>query len=274
MLSWKHFPGGTEELFRAPILLSGIRRTILIGGGWTFSGGRRIADAIRATGKILSTIYVCEGDPDFYFNLRSIASEFPEARVLAAPGTVEAIRVSVQNQIDLWKPYLRYNGPRTLKDVVIPEPYAESAFELENDVIEIVEARGLPGRRYLYVPALHAVVGGSMLFAGVHIWTAGAPTVHQRAAWIAELDALAVRCPKVVVPGRMASDAPCDASAIAFTRDYLLAFEEECEKANGSEALITAMSRRYPGARMRVALAIGAKVAKGEMNWPTRSSVG
>jgi len=71
----------------------------------------------------------------------------------------------------------------------------------------------------------------------------------------------------------MASNASCDASAIAFTRDYLLAFEEECSKQGDSESLIGAMSRRYPHAEMRIALAIGAKVAKGEMNWARKSEL-
>jgi len=144
---------------------------------------------------------------------------------------------------------------------------------LEGNSIEFVETKGLPGYRYLHVPSLEAVFGGSMLFSGLHVWTADASTTAQRAAWIAELDALAERNPQIVVPGHMASNASCDASAIAFTRDYLLAFEEECAKASGSEALIGAMSRRYPDAEMRVALAIGAKVAKGEMNWTKRFSV-
>ena len=61
--------------------------------------------------------------------------------------------------------------------------------------------------------------------------------------------------------------AATDVSAIRYTRDYLLAFEEELAKAVDSAALIAAMNKRYPNAGMGVALQIGAKVAKGEMNW-------
>lgn len=250
------------------MLLSGAREALLIGAGWTHRGGHMIAEAIRAAGKTLSTIYISESDPEYYFNLLSIVSKFPRARVLAAPSTVDTILHSAQKHFDMWKPYLQGDGPRAWRDIILPLPHADSVLTVEGNAIEIVNAKRLPDRRYLYVPALDAVFGGNLLFAGLHVWTANAPAAAHRAAWIAELDAFAERKLKVVVPGRMASGASCDASAIAFTRNYLLAFEEECAVANDSETLIRAMSRRYPDAEMRIALAIGAKVAKGEMNWP------
>jgi hypothetical protein len=70
-----------------------------------------------------------------------------------------------------------------------------------------------------------------------------------------------------VIPGHVADGAAIDASAITYTRDYLLAFEEELRKATDSSSLVAAMKRRYPSAGMGVALDIGAKVAKGEIQW-------
>jgi hypothetical protein len=78
---------------------------------------------------------------------------------------------------------------------------------------------------------------------------------------------MVARKPEIVVPGHLALNAAINASAIRYTRDYLLAFEEELAKAVDSAALIEAMTRRYPDAGMGVALQIGAKVAKGEMKW-------
>ena len=79
--------------------------------------------------------------------------------------------------------------------------------------------------------------------------------------------AMAARQPSVVVPGHMAANDALDVSAIHYTRDYLLAFEQELASAANSEALIAAMNRRYPNAGLAAALQIGAKVAKGEMKW-------
>ena len=125
----------------------------------------------------------------------------------------------------------------------------------------------LANRRYVWVPSLNAIFGGVLVFSGVHVWTADTQGAEARAAWMKNLDAMAARKPAVVVPGHMAPGAATDASAIRYTRDYLVAFEEELAKAADSAALIAAMTKRYPNAGMGVALQIGAKVAKGEMKW-------
>jgi glyoxylase-like metal-dependent hydrolase (beta-lactamase superfamily II) len=249
------------------VLLEGVGEAILIDGGWTFQGGRFVADAIRRTRKSLSTIYVSRSSPDFYFSLLPIISEFPDAKVLAAPSIIEAIRASARRHLEVWGPHLRDNGPRSLSEIVIPEPHSDSNLLLEGNVVNIVEAEAAGDHCYLYVPVLNAVFGGGMLFSGLHVWTADTSTLAERTAWVSELDALAEKKPAIVVPGHMTPHASLDSSSIVFTREYLFAFEEECAKGNGSEALISAMSRRYPGIDMRIALAIGAKVAKGEMNW-------
>ncbi|MEG1042983.1 MAG: MBL fold metallo-hydrolase, partial [Pseudomonas sp.] len=119
----------------------------------------------------------------------------------------------------------------------------------------------------LWVPSLNAVFGGVLIFSGLHVWTADTPTPAARAAWIKNLDAIAARQPTVVVPGHMAAQAALDVSAVHYTREYLLAFEQELARAANSEALIAAMTQRYPNAGLAAALQIGAKVAKGEMKW-------
>jgi glyoxylase-like metal-dependent hydrolase (beta-lactamase superfamily II) len=111
------------------------------------------------------------------------------------------------------------------------------------------------------------VFGGVLIFSGVHVWTADTATPELRAAWVKELEAIATRKPKLVIPGHLGGGAPIDGSAITYTRDYLLAFEEELARAKDSAAVIDAMKRRYPTVDMEVALDVGAKVAKGELKW-------
>jgi glyoxylase-like metal-dependent hydrolase (beta-lactamase superfamily II) len=265
-ITLKHFPAGEQGFFRAPVLLSGARQAILVDGGFTLEDGRTVAAAIQASGKELTTIYVSQGDPDYYFSLRPIREAFPEAHVIASEDTVAAIRASVQKKLDVWGPKLGENGPRTLSDVVLPIASNDRTLALEEEEIEIVVADGT-NRRFLWVPSLRAVVGGVLVFSGVHVWTADAQTPERRAAWIANLDALAKRGPQIVIPGHLAEGAACDASAISYTREYLLAFEQDLATSADSGSLIAAMKRRYPQAGMGVALEIGAKVAKGEMKW-------
>jgi glyoxylase-like metal-dependent hydrolase (beta-lactamase superfamily II) len=266
-LQWKHFPAGEHGFFRAPVLLSGAKDAILIDGGFTLPDGRAVAEAIKASGKRLTTIYVSQGDPDYYFSLGPIKAAFPEAKVIAASSTIAAMQASVQKKLETWGPQLKENGPQKLDDIVMPQPFDGPSMSLEGHAIDIVTAAGPTSTRYLWVPSLQAAFGGVLVFSGLHVWTADTPGAEARAAWVRNLDAIAARKPRVVVPGHMAIDSPLDASALTFTRDYLLAFEAELPKAKDAAALIDAMSRRYPQAGLPVALQIGAKVAKGEMKW-------
>ncbi|WP_395453075.1 MBL fold metallo-hydrolase [Azospirillum melinis] len=266
-LRWQSFPAGEGGFFRSPVLLSGDSEAILIDGGFTLSDGRALADAIKATGKRLTAIYVSQSDPDYYFGLGPVKAAFPDARVIAAPATVEAIKGNVEKKLAVWGPKLKENGPQTLAEVVMPQPFDGASLTLGGQTVEIVDAQGLPNRRYLWVPSLQAVFGGVLVFSGLHVWTADTPTAEARAAWVKALDAMAARKPAVVVAGHAAPGAVPDAAAIAHTRGYLLAFEEELAKAKTSAELIAAMTRRYPDAGMGIALDIGAKVATGEMKW-------
>jgi glyoxylase-like metal-dependent hydrolase (beta-lactamase superfamily II) len=106
-----------------------------------------------------------------------------------------------------------------------------------------------------------------LIFSGIHVWVADTPTTQQRAAWIANLEKIAARKPAVVVPGHMTPEAATTIAGVEHTKAYLVAFEEELAKAKDSAALIMAMTTRFPGLGMDVALNIGAKVVTGEMKW-------
>ncbi|CAD2248593.1 MBL fold metallo-hydrolase [Xanthomonas arboricola] len=266
-LTYQHFPAGEHGFFRAPVLISGARDAVLIDGGFTLPDGKALAEAIRASGKTLTTIYISQSDPDYYFSLAPIKAAFPKARVVAASATIAAIKGNVEKKLATWGPQLKENGPQRLADIVMPEPFDGPALTLEGHALEIVEADGLANRRYVWVPALKAIFGGVLVFSGTHVWTADTRGAEGRAAWRKTLDRMAARSPSVVVAGHLLPGAPTDASAIAYTRDYLLAFEQELARHSNSADLIKAMTARYPDAGMTVALQIGAKVATGEMQW-------
>ncbi|MFK8082819.1 MAG: MBL fold metallo-hydrolase [Granulosicoccus sp.] len=266
-LSWTHFPAGENGFFRAPVLVSGPSEAVLIDGGFTRSDGLALADAIKATGKTLTTIYVSQSDPDFYFSLRPIVEAFPEARVIAASETVAAISANVAKKVETWGPQLGENGPQSVDDVVMAEVDDSPTLTVDEHVLDIVAAEGLANRRYIWSEDLQAVFGGVMIFSGTHVWVADTQTIEERAAWIANLDAIIARTPEIVVPGHMTPDAPQGLDAVRFTKAYLLAVEEELVKASTSKELAAAMTGRYPDLGMGVALDIGAKVLTGEMKW-------
>lgn len=262
-LSWTHFPAGEHGFYRSPVLISGDKEAVLIDGGFTLADGRLLAEAIQKTGKKLTTIYISQSDPDYYFSLGPVRAAFPKARVVAASSTIDAIKKSVDKKLAVWGPQLQDNGPQTLSDIVMPEVFDEDALSLEGQALEIIDADGLANRRYLWVPSLNAIFGGVLVFSGTHVWTADTQGPEGRALWIKNLDTMASRHPTTVIAGHMLPEGTTDISAITYTRDYLLAFENELSLAGDSSELIAAMTKRYPDAGMSVALQIGAKVAKG-----------
>jgi len=266
-LTWTHFPAGEAGFFRAPALLTGPTEALLIDGGFTYPDGKALADAIKATGKVLTTVYISQSDPDYYFSLKPVRDAFPNAKVIAASDTLAAIKANVEKKLAVWGPQLKENGPATLDDIVLPVPFDGPSLSVDGETVEIAAAAGLANRRYLRVPSLNALFGGVLIFSGVHVWTADTQTKEQRAAWVANLDTIAASAPAVVVPGHMVPSAATDLSAVKHTKDYLLAFEEELAKAKDSAALKAAMEARFPNLGMGVALDIGAKVATGEMPW-------
>ncbi len=266
-LQWQYFQADENGFNRTPVLLTGDKDAILLDGGFTLSDGKAVAEKIKEMGKKLTTIYVSQSDPDYYFSLGPIKAAFPDARIVAAPETVDAIKGNIEAKLKVWGPQLKDNGPQKLSDVVIPEASDVKALELEGNEIEIVSAEGMTNRRYLWVPSLKAVFGGVLITAGEHVWLADTPDLSQREAWIRNLDTIAARNPEVVVPAHMKPGSATDVSAIKFTRDYIAAFDEEAAKAKDSGELIAAMKKRYPDLGGESSLELGAKVIKGEMKW-------
>lgn len=266
-LDWTYFQADEAGFRRTPVLLTGPTEAILIDGGFTLSDGRAVAEAIKATGKKLTTIYVSVNDPDYYFSLRPITEAFPEAKVIAKPATVEAINANVQGKLDVWSPQLQDNGPKTLADVVIPTPSDADSLSVDGQTIEIVEVPTMHDRRYLWVPSLEAVFGGVLVTSGLHVWVADEGTPEKRAAWVAALNDLIARQPKILIPGHQSKGAPQGVAAAEFTRDYLLAFEEALAANKDSAGVIAAMTARYPDLLDVGSLELGAKVATGEMQW-------
>lgn len=266
-LHWTYYQADEAGFRRTPVLLTGKDEAVLIDGGFTLSDGKAVAAAIRATGKTLTTIYVSQSDPDYYFGLGPIRHAFPDAKVLAAPTTVAAIEATVDGKLKTWGPQLRDNGPKSRGEVVLPTAFAGSSLDLEGSRIEIVEAEDLPNRRYLWVPELEAIFGGVLVFSGLHVWTADCVGAASLDSWIKNLEAMRARHPKIVVPAHATPGFRTDDSSLTYTRDYLTVFAEELGKAKGSATLIEAMSKHYPNSKGVSNLELGAKVATGELRW-------
>ncbi|WP_309550473.1 MBL fold metallo-hydrolase [Rhizobium rhizogenes] len=66
-----------------------------------------LAEWIASKGKTLRKIYLTHAHPDHFFGLAKLLERFPEARAIAMPNVVEAMRVTASTQqLDLVKTFI------------------------------------------------------------------------------------------------------------------------------------------------------------------------
>ncbi|MEU9405285.1 MBL fold metallo-hydrolase [Streptomyces sp. NPDC048281] len=255
------FPAGSKN--KTATLVTGESEALLVDAAFTRADGHRLAAEILDSGKTLTTVFVSHADPDFYFGAEVIADAFPDARFVATPIVIEHIQHSYEGKLKAWAA-LGPNLPTRLVDI---EPLTGD-LTLEGHTFQLKGGPdALPDRHYLWQAEHRALLGGVLLFQQEHVWVADTATPEARAAWIGQLDEMAFLEAELVVPGHRLPGTPADSSAISATRAYLLAFEEELDKAADGAALNDALVKRYPDNGMLIAAQIGAKVAKGEMKW-------
>lgn len=247
------------------VLVTGQRDAVLLDTGFTRADALRIAAMVLDSKKTLKTVYISQADPDYYFGIEVIKQYFPEAQVVTTAPTLKKIEATLSSKLQVWGPRMGANAP---KNVPLPEVLAGNTITLEGQTLEI---RGLddrlPHRSFVWIPSIRTIAGGVNVYAGLHLWTADAQSVQERADWATKLGTMAALQPAVVVPGHSLPGQPHDATQLAWSQAYLARYEQELPKAANSGALIEAMKKAYPEAGLGIALDIGAKVNKGEMKW-------
>lgn len=247
------------------VALIGKTEAVVIDSGFTRADALRIAASVLDSGRTLRTIFISNADPDFYFGAETLKGLFPQAQVMTTPAVREKIRAKLAGKVAFWGPKMGANAPR---QPIVPDELRGNTLSVDGETIEVRGTTGaLAHRPYTWVPSLRAVVGNIAVFNGLHVWTADTQQAAERDAWFAQLDEIEALKPATVVPGHMAAGLPLDPDAIRYTRDYLRRFDAESAQAKGSAELIAAMKKAYPDAGLPIALDIGAKVRKGEMQW-------
>ncbi|MGX5731198.1 MBL fold metallo-hydrolase [Pseudoxanthomonas beigongshangi] len=259
-------PGPAGIFAVSSVLVTGRDDAVLIDAQFSTADAAKLVEAIKASGKRLTTIYISHGDPDFYFGLETLKAAFPDAKILATPQTIAHILETSAGKLAHWGPILGAGAP---KQIVVPEPLTGDRLVLEGQELQIIGLDGpAPDRSVIWIPSISAVVGGIPVIAGEHVWMADTRTPQSHADWLAMLDRIAALKPETVIPGHFEPGAPQGLDAVRFTADYIRAYDEETAKAKDSAALIAAMKARYPQLGGASSLELSAKVSKGEMRWP------
>ncbi|TCC07470.1 MBL fold metallo-hydrolase [Kribbella soli] len=254
-----------SSLNKTSVLVTGESEGLVVDAAFTRADGHRIVAEVLDSGKRLTTVVVTAGDPDFYFGAEVIADAFPEAVFLAPADVIEHIQHSYAGKLQAWA-HLGQNLPTRLVDIAV---LADPTLTVDGTTIEVRRGSEVLGDRswYLFEPASRSLLGGVLLFEGLHVWTADSATPELRSEWIRVLDDLLALDPAYVVAGHRIAGAPTDLTAITHTREYLELFEKTIAASADAAEAEAALLAAYPDAGLKIAAGLGTKVAKGEMTW-------
>lgn len=249
----------------ASVIIYGQKEAILVDAQFTLAEAEIVAQEIKKSGKNLTLIYVSHSDPDFYFGLEVLKKYFPEVTVYATPATVENIKATAQKKLDVWGGRL---GKAITSNVVLPQILQGDFIEVEGQKLDIIGLQEFPGRTFLWVPSIKAVIGGINVFGNnFHLWMADAQTSEARSKWVDILDKISSLQPEIVIPAHAKEGVALDITSVKHTKKYILFYEEALKVNKTSEALIKILKEKYPDLSFDIALQIGAKVNTGEMKW-------
>ena len=211
-------------------------------------------------------MYVSHGDPDYYFGLGVIRDAFPDAASSRAARPSSTSRTAPPPSSRRGD---RSSAPTARTTCLLPNVLEGDHLDLEGHRLEIIGLDSADARiaRSCGSPTSQAVVGGVVVYGGLHLFTADTATPEARAAWGRTLETLAALHPSIVVPGHAAPGFPHDLSGVTGSQEYLQVFEQAVTDTSRQRRAHRAMTARFPDFGLPIALQLGAKVAKGEMTW-------
>jgi glyoxylase-like metal-dependent hydrolase (beta-lactamase superfamily II) len=256
--SIKVFTSPDDEFWANSVIIEGTHEVILVDAQLTKTGAEKVLQEIRETKKPLSIIYITHEHADHFLGLQVFREAFPAVRIIANSAVTDRINKVYQEKVDKWKKIL---GSGATSQVIAIEKFDGNFIEFEGSKIELFkDVQGdTDENTMLWIPGQRVLISGDVLFNNMHVYTAETNS-RAREKWLNSISKIRELKPSVVIPGHSKVGAPLDATtAVDFTENYLLAFDEELKKAKDPDSFIHTMKERFPSADLLLALERGAK---------------
>src|SRR5580700_9532361 len=247
-----------DQFWVNSVIIEGTHEVMLVDAQLTKTNAERVLQQIKETKKPLSTIYITHEHADHFLGLEIFGEAYPRVRIIANSEVTDRINKVYQEKIDKWQKIL---GLAATSRIVAIEKFNGNFIEFENSKIEVLKhIRGDTDKNtMLWIPGQRILIAGDVLFNDMHVYTAETDS-KARGEWLNSLIKIRELNPAVVIPGHSKVGAPLDSStAVNFTENYLLVFEEQLKIAKDADNLVNTMKEKFPSADLLLAIERGAQ---------------
>jgi glyoxylase-like metal-dependent hydrolase (beta-lactamase superfamily II) len=206
---------------------------------------KRLADQIASSGKHLKAIVISHPDGDHYYGAATLVERFPGTPVYMTAAALDTFNQNAEKSFKNGKT----RTPDLLPDsLVTPKVLPSMHLTVDGDAVEVVpDLQGdMPAKldSFLWIPSLRAILAGDLVFSGVHPYLASS-SEKARADWRESCRQMSELHPLIVVAGhKKAADDSTD--ILNFMDRYLADFEAARLQSPDAQALVAAMTKKYP----------------------------
>jgi len=206
-------------------------------------------------GKV-TTIYITHPHPDHVMGAEWLLAAFPEAKLVAAPATVEILAASADKTLAFMKSKEYFGGAlaNVLADkAVIPSALTGDTIKVGGSELKVLSYPDAEAKTAhpLYEPKTGSLFTGDIAYDKVHAWLKDTPPK----GWIAALEDLKKLGAKAVYPGHGEPGGP---ELLDATLQYLRDFESAVAASKSQKQLAAAVKAKYPDYRLPIIVDIAA----------------
>jgi glyoxylase-like metal-dependent hydrolase (beta-lactamase superfamily II) len=241
-------PPGKDELkwvANTVTLIYGEHDAVLVDTFLSEAQTKELADWIASTGKRLSTIYITHAHADHFFGLKLLRDRFPQARAIAPPLVVDAMRAALTPEaVENW----RRRFPGAISATLVPaERLDGTAFDLEGHELVPMDIghTDTDHTTCLHVPSIDLVIAGDAIYNGTHPYLVESDR-QGLLDWLAAIDKIEALNPRAVVVGHGPLDPDNSPRHIQETRRYIQDFIRADDETQTARELYDRILALYP----------------------------
>ena len=229
-------------------LILGEREAVLVDPPLAVEQAVAVADWVASFDRILTFIVSTHGHADHWFGTERVLNRFPDARPVASAATVAmmAVQGSAEFRAQSYDAML----PGQIGDTrVVATPLEGGTLQLEGQDVHLLDMghSDTDDTSVVHVPLIGLVVGGDVVYNGVHQYLAESASDDALGAWLAAIDRVADLEARNLVAGHKNGELDDDPGRVVrSTREYLRTAQRAWHEQETPEAFANVLVETFP----------------------------